>query len=279
MEAQEFNELLPDYALGQLTAAETASFEAHLIQYPEAVVTVEIWRELRSFKQNIPDPSAQMDRSFYDALDQEMAQESSTNETSTTTSAKVTRIYSWKRTLYRGVAAAAILLFGLFIGSKFGGDRSALVDENNAFAKAETQSIQDAENETEEVRSQLVIALADQSSASKRLQAVSEVNKMTNANDQVIMALFKMLNSDPNVNVRLAAVTSLSKYVDNPKVREGLVMSITKQESPLVQIALAELMVALKEQKSIDSMETLLQQPDINAAVKLKLEESIKRII
>jgi len=88
-----------------------------------------------------------------------------------------------------------------------------------------------------------------------------------------------MLNTDTNVNVRLAAVTSLSKYVDNPKVREGLILSITKQESPLVQIALAELMVTLKEQKSIDSMETLLQKPDINSAVKQKLEESIKQII
>jgi hypothetical protein len=88
-----------------------------------------------------------------------------------------------------------------------------------------------------------------------------------------------MLNTDTNVNVRLAAVTSLSKYVENPKVREGLVMSITKQESPLVQIALADLMVTLKEKKSINSMETLLQQPDINIHVKQKLEESIKQII
>lgn len=279
MEAHVFNELLPDYVLGKLTAIETVSFEAYMIQHPDAAATVEDWRALISLGQDTLGPSAEMDRSFYAVLEQEMVKESHLEEMSTPTSSKVISIHSWKRPLYRFAAAAVILLIGLFIGSKLGDGGSAVVDANNAFAKADTQSIQDAENETEEVRSQLVIALADQPSASKRLQAVSEVNKMTNANDQVIMALFKMLNSDPNVNVRLAAVTSLSKYVDNPKVREGLVMSITKQASPLVQIALAELMVTLKEQKSIDSMETLLQQPDINAAVKLKLEESIKRII
>ena len=88
-----------------------------------------------------------------------------------------------------------------------------------------------------------------------------------------------MLNTDSNVNVRLAAVTSLSNYVENPIVREGLVMSIAKQESPMVQIALADLMVKLQEQQSIDSMEELLNKANTNDVVKQKLEESINQII
>jgi anti-sigma-K factor RskA len=279
MEAREFNELLPDYILGQLTDTQMVSFEKYLKSNPEAIAIVKEWQSITSLELATPSPSSEMDTSFYAALKQEIEQEQIHNDTVVTNSSKLISMRSWRTNVFKGVAAAAILILGVFLGNKFGSGTIPNEGENDAFAKADTQSVLDAENETQEVRSQLVFALADQPSASKRLQAVSEVNKMSNANDQVIMALFKMLNSDPNVNVRLAAVTSLSKYVDNPKVREGLVMSITKQESPLVQIALAELMVTLKEQKSIDSMETLLQQPDINAAVKMKLEESIKRII
>lgn len=279
MEAQEFNELLPDYILGKLTESQNSSFKEYLTKHPEAAATVEAWNEVENFEFENPVPSAQMDHSFYSALRQEMDRDTKEYEVIENSDVNVISMRPWKKRLFQSIAAAAILLVGFLIGNTIGSENGAVIVGDDAFAKAETQSIQEAENETEAVRSQLVIALADQPSASKRLQAVSEVNKMSNATDQVIVALFKMLNSDPNVNVRLAAVTSLSKYVDNPKVREGLVMSITKQESPLVQLALAELMVTLKEQKSIDSMETLLQQPDINAAVKLKLEESIKRII
>lgn len=169
------------------------------------------------------------------------------------------------------LAASLVLLFGFLIGKQS--------NTSNSTEIVNVESVNDIKQETNELRTQLVMTLADEQSASKRLQALSEASKLDTATEQVILALFKMLNEDTNVNVRLAAVASLSKYVDNPKVREGLVMSITKQNSPLVQIALAELMVTLKEQTSINSMETLLKKPDINSAVKKKLEESIKQII
>ena len=171
------------------------------------------------------------------------------------------------------LAASLVLLFGFLIG------KQSNTNTTNSTEIVNVESVNDIKQETNELRTQLVMTLADEQSASKRLQALSEASKLDTATEQVILALFKMLNEDTNVNVRLAAVASLSKYVDNPKVREGLVMSITKQNSPLVQIALAELMVTLKEQTSINSMETLLKKPDINSAVKKKLEESIKQII
>jgi len=51
------------------------------------------------------------------------------------------------------------------------------------------------------------------------------------------------------------------------------------QDSPLVQIALADLMVALQEKASVESMKQLLEQPNIDRTVKQKLQESINHII
>jgi len=71
----------------------------------------------------------------------------------------------------------------------------------------------------------------------------------------------------------------MAKYAETPEVRMELVKSIGLQDSPLVQIALADLMVALQEKTSIESMKELLEKPDIDTTVKQKLEESINHII
>ncbi len=275
MKEQEFKDLLPDYALHRLSATEKVAFEEYLINHPEAITLVDQWRDMHALLDTtIPEPSEAMDTGFYEALHATIEHKGQPSISIIDHIKSILGIGNWQHTTMRLALGICVLLIGLFLGNKLATNTSGAIENDTTLDK--TVSLED---ETNDLRSQLVVALADQPSATKRLKAVSEVNKMDTATDQVIIALFKMLNSDPNVNVRLAAVASLSKYVDNPKVREGLVMSITKQESPLVQIALADLMVTLKEQKSIDSMETLLQQPDINDAVKAKLEESIKRII
>lgn len=270
MEAQEFKDLIPDYILGKLSTIEDERFSAYLVANPRAL---DDWQDFGKGINAIEiEPSSEMDMKFYNFLNAEIENESSQSKVKFLKTQKPTRsIYA--KVLVPLIAASIVLFLGFFIGQNW----NALVEvPDDNYVNNEVEQIK---NENNQVRTALVMSLADQSSASKRLQALSEASKLDKATEQVILALFKMLNTDTNVNVRLAAVTSLSKYVDNPKVREGLVMSITIQESPLVQIALADLMVALKEQTSINSMESLLQQPDINAAVKLKLEESIKQII
>ena len=136
-----------------------------------------------------------------------------------------------------------------------------------------------AQKETESVRSQLVLTLLDQPSANKRLQAVNEVSKLNKVTKTIITALFSTLNNDENVNVRLSAVDALKKYTDIPEVREGLIKSIINQNSPLVQMELADLMVVLQEKKAVKSFEKIIQEEDVNANVKEKMKESIQSII
>jgi hypothetical protein len=267
MKAQEFEELIPDYILGKLTDKQNVAFNSYLKQHPDAL---EEWNLInRQLNKEELEPSEGMDAKFYEFLNTETNRDNDTQVKQLVTQ----RTINYSRFLMPLIAASIMLLFGFFVGKQW--NTNPTVSPN----LVNTESVQEMRQETDDVRTQLVMSLANESSASKRLQALSEATKLDNATEQVIIALFKMLNTDTNINVRLAAVASLSKYVDNPKVREGLVLSIIKQDSPLVQIALADLMVTLKEQTSINSMETLLQQPDINAAVKQKLEESIKQII
>ena len=121
--------------------------------------------------------------------------------------------------------------------------------------------------------------MLEQPSANKRLQGVNEANKIEKVDEKVIKALLQTLNSDPNVNVRLAAIESLTNYVENPMVREGLVQSIVKQDSPIVQVTLANLMVALQEKKSVEPFKKLMRSKQLDTLVKKKLERSIRQII
>jgi hypothetical protein len=248
-----------------------ADFQSFAEQNDQAALLLAEWHDLQE-AMDIPivEPREEMDIRFSDFLHREKLKE---NVSEKSWLAKVFGSWNFKHSnpIATFSIISCVLLIGFLVGKYWN-----VQETEDAIVNTK---IENSKRDTDNVREQLVISLADQPSASKRLQAVSESKKLENATNKVIVALFKMLNTDTNINVRLAAVTSLSKYADNPKVREGLILSITKQESPLVQIALADLMVSLKELKSIDSMETLLEKPDIDASVKQKIEESIRQII
>jgi len=99
---------------------------------------------------------------------------------------------------------------------------------------------------------------------------------MDQVSSKVTNALIQTLNNDPNVNVRLSALEALKPYVRNDQVREQLVQSIGRQDSPLVQVALAELMAALQEKSSVKALEQILKSDSTPGDVKKRIEESIK---
>ena len=113
----------------------------------------------------------------------------------------------------------------------------------------------------------------------ERLKAISISNQINNADDKIIDALLNTLNNDENVNVRLMAVEALYNYADNPKVRIGLIRSIEKQESPIVQVALADVMVMLQEKRSVSELKKLLEKNNIDKNVEAKLKSSIELLI
>jgi len=271
MEKETCEKLIPDYVLGKLSSKDGKEFLSCIAKHQDLQERLSEWKNFSTdFDAMDVAPSGQMDATFYSFLD-EASSVAHTKEDSP--KVKVFSIFQSK--IYAPlIAASVMLLIGLFIGKQWAS--STIETTNSAITDVEIQA---SKKETEDVRTQLVISLADQPSAARRLEAISESKKLNTATDKVIEALFKMLNHDQNVNVRLAAVTSLSKYVDNPIVREGLVMSIIQQDSPHVQIALADLMVTLKEKESINSIEQLLDTPNMDAVVKQKLQESINQII
>ncbi len=130
-----------------------------------------------------------------------------------------------------------------------------------------------------EMKEMMMLTLLEKESASERLRAVSLTSDMTEVSDKVSDALFQTLNGDPNVNVRLAAIEAMRPYTKNNRVREGLIQSIAMQDSPLVQVALADLMVAIQAKQSVTELKKILDDKRTPKDVREKIRKNIEVLI
>lgn len=264
MDQEKFEIRAMDFMSGAMSRDAAEDFEKFLAENPEYnkqyKALLAAWEMMESME--APKTSLQMDENFFGMLSDEI-EKGKKNENKRP-------FWDGIFTVFRPLLAYGILLLAIGFGVGY------YLSSPQQSKPIETTV---SNNETEEVRQKLVLTLLEQPSANQRLQGVSEANKFENADEIVIKALLQTLNNDSNVNVRLAAIESLTNYVDNPVVRQGLVQSIPNQESPILQITLANLMVALQEKASIEPFKQLLKEKELDTTVKKRIESSIESII
>ena len=129
------------------------------------------------------------------------------------------------------------------------------------------------------MRQTVAISLLSQPAASQRLQGISYTAAVQNPNAKTLTALVNTLNTDPNPNVRLAAVEALYLFRNQPGVRDSLVNALAVQDSALVQIALIDLLVEIREQRASEALKALIQTEKLNPDVKKLAERGIKQLI
>jgi len=168
--------------------------------------------------------------------------------------------------------AYSLVLIALSLGAGY------LLNHKETVKTDETEQLSALATQVKEMRKMMVVSLLENASATERLRAVNYTGEMQRADHQVITALLTTLNEDQNVNVRLVTLDALAKFSDQPEVRAGLVESITRQDSPLVQVAMANLMLKLQEKGSVTPLKELLRQ-ELNNAVRTKIEHTIDKLI
>ena len=264
---------LADYLTGQLPEAEHLALEPHLAGCPACSEELEavqrVWRTLG--QATTPEPSPNLRPEFYAML----AGFKDTLGTESTYSPK--GLWRWLRALQlpqpalRLAYSVALLAAGVAGGYWLNNQPKALPTGQQQLAALTAQ--------VGETRQLMLLALIDNPSATERLRAVSYTKELNGAADtKVTEALLSTLNHDDNVNVRLATLEALAPLAADPNVRLGLVHTLTKQESPLVQSALADVMVQLQERRSVPRLRALLKQANLDNTVKSKIEESIQTL-
>jgi hypothetical protein len=133
--------------------------------------------------------------------------------------------------------------------------------------------------EVQDMRQQVALSLLSQPSAADRLQGIGYSTEVSDPKDETLMALFDALDADPNPNVRLAAVEALYLFRERPGVRERLVRSLAVQTYPLVQVALIDFLVEIREARAVEALKKLVESGELTPEVKKRAELGLRQIV
>lgn len=259
MDNARIQHLIDRFNAQQLTAAEERELEQFIesgqVEIGHLGRIGELDRQIEAM--NFGSPSKDLDDRFYHmlALEKGSAPRFSWK-----------RFFSWPEILPKLAFASVALFAGIAIGYY----------ASPASSSAQSDDMIVLTEQVRDLKEMMMLSLIEKESASERLKAVSLTQEMDQASTAVTEALIKTLNNDENVNVRLAALDALKPYVRESKVRQQIIMSIAKQESPLVQIAMAELMVQIQEKSSVKELEKIMKAERTPVEVKQKIKESIQ---
>ncbi len=150
------------------------------------------------------------------------------------------------RTAWRIALAAGLLLGGILCGRYLGPNSGAAPDE---LAQLRTQ--------VEGLRQTVALSMLQQQSPLARMRGVSYSEQIPQPDTQLLDALLDAVQHDSNVNVRLSAVDALQKFAAGPGVIRSLSDALAAQDSPLVQIALIDLLVQLEARSAAPTIARL----------------------
>jgi len=128
------------------------------------------------------------------------------------------------------------------------------------------------------MRQTVAVSLLQQTSASERLRGVNWSYRLEQPDPEVIAALVRTLKYDQSVDVRLAAVDALRRAGRDPAAREGLVEALERQESPLVQLAVIDLLVDLRERRAAEPLSRLQENAGVHGAVRQRAESGLRQL-
>jgi HEAT repeat protein len=236
MEKEKLESLLIDMIDGSLDAATKQEMDTLLASDPDARLMLEQLKKLTAAMERSSElePRRGMKAKFLKALEE---------ETKNSTEGK--QIF-FRPAVLRIAAAVALVLSGVVIG--YWVNKNQQQENEMALLRREMMATK-----------QMMLAMMDnQQSASKRIQGVNVALTITRADDEVVTALVKTMNEDGNTNVRMAALDALSRFQHEPAVRSALIRSLDTQEDPVVQIALIQLLVKMKEKGVVNELERII---------------------
>lgn len=235
-----------DYIDGRLSEEERKQVEQLLKDNTEVRTWYEQMKEMNAVisSSNEWKPSPALRESFSALLQQELEAE------------KKTKSIFFNPVFYR-IAAAIVLLVTLgSLGFWFSKQQSK---------DAEILALR---KEMEATRALVFALLENDQSASQRMMGVKAAYETTRKDDAIVLALINVMNEDTNMNVRLSAVEALGKFSTEAIVQRSLIESLPKQTDPAVQIALIQVLVQMKEQGAVQSLQKIIEDESTIESVK-----------
>ncbi len=274
MSCERMREQIPECLAGRLDDAARERFIAHLDTCSACRAEVAqlgvVWRGMESVA--LPEPDAAMRSRFLEVLEAYQAGMQQAQERAIVSANRGGRIFAWwpTRTAWQAALAAALVIVGGLAGRYVAAPPAASPAANTEVAQLKGQ--------VENLRQLVALSLLQEQSPSSRIQGASYSYKMNQPDRQVEQALLHAMNHDSNVNVRLSAVDALEKYAANPEIRRALVDAVPVQDSPLVEIALIDLLVQIDDRDALPAFRKLAREPQVDADVRQRATWAIGKL-
>ena len=262
MECREVENNIIDFIEGSLSNAEMQQFKEHLaacdtcnVIYDESKKVLD---ELNTIEQVLP--TKNLNASFYTMLEEEKRLQANVIALK-----PQQNNLSWK-TAFQIAASIAILFTGYFLGSHY--------QQQNT-----QKEIAVLQRETQLMKQNMLLALIDNRSPSKRIKAVNYTEEFEKPDTKILEALIERLQYDSNSNVRLAAVEALTKFSESELVKTAFIKALTNEENPSVQLEIMAVLVEIQEKRALVPMQKLLEQPETPSYVKDQAMIGISQLI
>lgn len=246
MDKETWESRIIDYLDGKGTEQERAVIESELAHNKTSYALYEQLREVIVTMDKVKplEPSGKLKTEFEKALQNEIATQ------------KKTKTIFFSPVFYRAAAAVLLVMAGVAIGN--------WINNNQQQAK----ELAELKQRVDENRRMMMAMLENQQSASQRMTGLSVAYQLDKPDNEIVNVLVKTMNEDPNSNVRLAAMDALGKFNSEATVRNALIQSLSSQKDPIVQIALIQLLVKMKEKGVVKQLEQMTKDVSTMKAVK-----------
>ncbi len=268
MKCERAADLLPDYLQGNL-GHDDDQLEDHLKKCSNCAQEVALWKELARLP--IAQPSAALRSNFAAMLGAYREGRAEQSRLASRASGRWSgwRARDWLRPALAAVTAALALLVAGYFAGRYGTAGSA--------PQPQAQLVE-MRSELAGMRQLVVLSMLQQQSATERLQGVSYSTKVAHSDPQILAALLHTLRYDASVDVRLAALDALSRHGNQPQVRSGLLDALQPQQSPLVQIALIDLLVELHDAGARDQLQRFQEDIHLDRSVRERAAWALSKL-
>ena len=232
-----------DYQDGSLPPDEAAQLRAHLASCPtcqrEWSALQEITRKLDTLPAD-EEPSPRLREQFYAMLETHQ-RDADAPSPFALARGRIDRFFAAllpAQPALQFAFAVALLCGGLLAGQHFLAKPAVIIPADDS-AK---QELADLRKQMDSMNQLVTYSLLQQQSTSDRMKTVLATMDLKSPDRKVLTDLVGALAFDPSINVRLSAVEALAQHADDQLVRAGVLSALAREQAPLVQVAMIELL-------------------------------------
>jgi len=260
MTCEEIESRMAEYWSRTLSHEDEIAVESHLAGCEtcraEALRLGSLWRDLALLP--APEPGAGVRERFYETL-------AAYRDGAAAAGVKHPAL-GWRHLVWQIAAGVALLLGGGGVGYSL------------RFSQTANAEVTQLRGEVSNMRQLVALSLLQQQSASERLRGVSWTYRVEPSDTEVLTALLTAVNHDPNVNVRLAAVDALHPFAASPVTRDAVIQALGQQTAPIVQVALIDLLVDLKETEAAPELQKVAADGSADVGVRQRAQWALDRL-